>query len=52
MPLPRDDQIIILEALVGLGKVVYQSHLLGPRFEVISPGEGMTLIHVSDVMLC
>ena len=52
VPLPGDDQIIILQALVGIGKVGYQSHLLGPRFEVISPEEGMTLVHVSNVVLC
>ena len=52
MSLPGDDQIIVLQALVGLGKAGYQSHLLKPRFEIIFPGEGMTLVHVSDIVPC
>ena len=52
VPLPGNDQIIVLQALIGLGKAEYQSYLLRPRLEVISPGEGMTLVHVSDVVPC
>ena len=52
MPLPRDDQIIILQALVGLRKVGYQSNNVESGLEVISPaGKGMTLVHVNDIML-
>ena len=51
MSLPGDDQIIILQALVGLRKVGYQSNDIGLGFEVISCiGKGMALIHMNDVV--
>ena len=51
MPLPRDDQIIILQALVGLRKAGYQSNDIGPGFKVIFyVGKGMALVHVNVVV--
>ena len=44
MPFLGNNQIIILQAFVGLREARYQPHLVGPRFEVISPGKGMALV--------
>ena len=51
MPLPEDDQIIVLQALVGLRKAGYQSNHFKSGLKVIScAGEGMTLVHVNDIV--
>ena len=51
--LPEGDQIVILQALVGLRKAGYQSNNIGLGLKVISRvGKGMTLVHVNDVMPC
>ena len=53
VPLLRGDQIVILQALVGLKKAGYQSNDIGPGLEIISrAGKGMALVHVNDVMPC
>ena len=53
MPLPEDDQIIILQALVGLRKARYQSNDIGTGLEVISrTGKGMVLVQVNDIVPC
>ena len=53
MPLPEDDQIIVLQALVGLRKAGYQSNNVESRLKVISrTGKGMALVHVNDVVPC
>ena len=53
VPLPEGDQIVILQALVGLRKAGYRSNNIRPRLEVISHvGKGRTFIHVNDVMPC
>ena len=53
MPFLGGDQIVILQALVGLRKVGYQSNNIGLRLEVISrPGKGMALLHVNDIVPC
>ena len=44
MPFPGNDQIIILQAFVGLGKARYQPHLVGPGFQVLHPGKAVALI--------
>ena len=49
VPLPEGEQIIILQALVGLRKVGYQSNNIEPGLEVISPaGKGMTLVMLGE----
>ena len=49
--LPRCDQIIILQAFVGLRKVEYQFNNVRLGLEVIScVGKGMVLVHVNDVV--
>ena len=51
VPLPGDDQIVILQAFVGLRKAGYQSNNIGMRLEVISrTSKGMALVHVKVVM--
>ena len=51
VPLPRNDQIVILQALVGLGETGYQPNNVEPGLEVIPRvGKGMTLVHMSNVM--
>ena len=53
MPLLGGNQIVILQALVGLKKTRYQSNNIGPRFEVISrASQGMAFVHVNDVVPC
>ena len=53
MPLLGGNQIVILQAFVGLRKAGYQSNNIGPGLEVISrAGKGMALVHVNDVMPC
>ena len=53
MLLPGDDQIIILQALVGLRKAGYQSNNIESGLKVISrAGKGMALVHVNDVVPC
>ena len=53
VPLPRDDQIVILQAFVGLRKARYQSNNIGMGLEVISrTSKGMALVHVNDVVPC
>ena len=53
VPLPGGDQIVILQALVGLRKVGYQSNNIRPRLEIISHvGKGMALVHMNDVVPC
>ena len=53
MPFLEGDQIVILQALVGLRKAGYQSNNIGLRLEVISrPGKGMAFLHVNDIMPC
>ena len=51
VPLPRNDQIFILQALVGLGETGYQPNNVEPGLAVIPRvGKGMTLVHMSNVM--
>ena len=51
MPLPRNDQIVILQALVGLGETGYQPNNVELGLAVIPRvGKGMTLVHMSNVM--
>ena len=53
VPLPGGDQIIILQALVGLRKAGYQSNNVRPGLEVISRiSKGMALVHVNDIVPC
>ena len=53
VPFPEGDQIVILQALVGLRKAGYQSNDIGPGLEVISrASKGMTLVHVNDIVPC
>ena len=53
MPFLGGDQIVILQALVGLRKAGYQSNNIGLRLEVISrPGKGMAFLHVNDIVPC
>ena len=53
VPLPGDDQIVILQAFVGLRKAGYQSNNIGMGLEVISrTSKGMALVHVNDVVPC
>ena len=47
------DQIVILQALVGLRKAGYQSNNIRLRLKVISrPGKGMAFLHVNDIVPC
>ena len=53
LPLPLNDQIVVLQALIGLGETKYQPNNVGPGLEVIPyVGKGMALIHISNVMPC
>ena len=53
VPLPRGDQIVILQAFVRLRKAKYQSNNIGLGLEVIPcASKGMTLIHMNDVVPC
>ena len=35
VPFPRGDYIVVLYALVGLGKTRYEPNYIGPRLEVL-----------------
>ena len=53
MPLPQNDQIVILQALVGLRETGYQLNNIGLGLEIIPrAGKGMALVHMSNVMPC
>ena len=51
MPFPGDDQVVILQALVELGKTGYHSNGVGFGLE-IKPrtSKGMTLVHVNNIV--
>ena len=51
MPLPGDNQIVILHAFVRLRKTRYQSNDVRPRLEIISrASKFVALVHVDYVM--
>ena len=51
MPLPRDNQVVILHAFVRLKKTRYQFNNVGPRLEIIShAGKFVALVYVNNIM--
>ena len=51
MPLPGDNQVVILHAFVRLRKTQYQSNNIGPRLEIISRVcKFVALVHVNYIV--
>ena len=50
VPCFGDNQIIVFQAFVGLGKARYQPYLVRPGFQVIRLGKAMSLVQVNNIV--
>ena len=52
MPIPRDNQEVLVHTLVSIGEIQYELDFKNPSFEVISLAfEMLTIIHPVNIMM-